>query len=401
MNLQNLAGLRAIARSEPRAAELNRSPPFVASRVETLEQLEAEWEQLDCATQPRLPFTRPAWTSAWLRHFAEHRALVRDELWLLAIRDETMRLRGIAPMVLTESPGVGLLRTRRLRLVGSDPNITEIRPLLCAPADAQAVVAALLQYWEARSHLWHVMQLTVPEECVPVVAAWPGVELGYHFQDFVLLLPESWDEFRAGLARNIKESLRKGYNSLKRDGHSFEFRALQSPSDVMRGLETFLELHAARAGLKGTIDHANFFESECARAFLTTYMREAAARDEARVFELVIGGKVVASRLGFVHGEDLYLYFSGFDPSWAQYGVMTTTVAEIIRWAIGDGLASVNLSPGRDVSKTRWRPIEVGHQQVTLPSPTLQGRAVHRVFAELTKNETRWANLLNLTKRHR
>ena len=39
-----------------------------------------------------------------------------------------------------------------------------------------------------------------------------------------------------------------------------------------------------------------------------------------RLFELEIGGNIIASRLAFVLGPDLYLYFSGYDPSWRKYG---------------------------------------------------------------------------------
>ena len=34
----------------------------------------------------------------------------------------------------------------------------------------------------------------------------------------ILTLPSTWEAFRSGLKRNVKESLRHGYNSLKREG---------------------------------------------------------------------------------------------------------------------------------------------------------------------------------------
>jgi CelD/BcsL family acetyltransferase involved in cellulose biosynthesis len=77
------------------------------------------------------------------------------------------------------------------------------------------------------------------------------------------------------------------------------------------------------------------------------------------VFELNIGGQVVASRIGFVVGDTLYMYYSGFKPCWARYSVTTTILAEAIKYAIACGLKTVDLSPGRNVSKTRWSPREV------------------------------------------
>ena len=53
--------------------------------------------------------------------------------------------------------------------------------------------------------------------------------------DFVLDLPDTWQEFRSGLKRNIRESLRHGYNSLKRDGHRFELQVATDPGEVLAG----------------------------------------------------------------------------------------------------------------------------------------------------------------------
>jgi len=64
-----------------------------------------------------------------------------------------------------------------------------------------------------------------------------------------------------------------------------------------------------------------------------------------RVFQLAIAGDVVALRIGFVIGGSLYLYYSGFDPRWSKYSVMTTTVVEAVKYAIGQGLTAINLSP--------------------------------------------------------
>jgi len=56
-----------------------------------------------------------------------------------------------------------------------------------------------------------------------------------------------------------------------------------------------------------------------------------------KLFALKIGAEIVAMRIGFVVGDGLYLYYSGFDPKWWEFGVMTTTMAEAIKYAIGRG----------------------------------------------------------------
>ena len=81
-------------------------------------------------------------------------------------------------------------------------------------------------------------------------------------------------------------------------------------------------------------------------------------RGQARVFRLRVGGSLVATRVAFVMGGTLYLYFSGYEREFGKYSVMTTLLAEVIQRAFREGLGSMNLSTGNDVSKTRWAPRE-------------------------------------------
>lgn len=89
-----------------------------------------------------------------------------------------------------------------------------------------------------------------------------------------------------------------------------------------------------------------------------------------RVFQLVIGEEIVAVRIGFAIRDSLYLYYSGFDPRWAKYSVMTTTLVEIIKYAIQQRMNTINLSPTKDISKTRWGPREIPLKRAVQVAPS-------------------------------
>jgi hypothetical protein len=116
-------------------------------------------------------------------------------------------------------------------------------------------------------------------------------------------------------------------------------------------LATFFELHAERSLAANLPPHANVFTRQPARDFLLEYAQRMAERYQLRIFQLVIGGEVVATRVGFVLGNELYLYYSGYRVAWAQHSVMTTVVAESIKWAIQTGT-------GRCRSVDRPGPVE-------------------------------------------
>jgi CelD/BcsL family acetyltransferase involved in cellulose biosynthesis len=285
-------------------------------------------------------------------------------------------------MMVTDIPCLGLLSPRKLQLFGADANVTEIPRVVCAPDDEFAVVSALVQHLKSHSTDWDFVSWRGLSDTEPVrnLVGAENMIPSASTPDYYLTPTE---DFKSSLPRNVKESLRKCYNSLKRDNHEFEFRVVKDVETVDEALETFFRLHASRAAREDTIAHRDNFAIGRARAFLSSYIRAAAAEGHVQVFQLVINRQVVATRIGFVFGTHLYLYFSGYLPEWGKYSVMTTTVWETIQYAIRSGYKVVNLSPGTDVSKTRWRPQEANFSSVTWIAPSIRGPVAHQGFTSL------------------
>jgi CelD/BcsL family acetyltransferase involved in cellulose biosynthesis len=70
---------------------------------------------------------------------------------------------------------------------------------------------------------------------------------------------------------------------------------------------------------------------------------------------------------------------------WAQHSVMTTLLAEVIKWAIGQGLRIVNLSTGNDVSKLRWRPRSVVFRSAVQVAPRWQSRLAFNAYHQVLR----------------
>jgi CelD/BcsL family acetyltransferase involved in cellulose biosynthesis len=355
---------------------------------EDLDALDEDCRSLALAMQPRLPFATRDWLQPWWRHFREDRLLVRDEFYVHTLRDEQGALVALAPLILTQRPANGPLRCRSIAFFGGDKNVTELRGLICAPQHEAAAARALLAHLTLRGDEWDWF-------------TWSGVRANSeahalltendHFEwlnetvDYVLPLPATWEEFRSSRSRNIKESLRKCYNSLKRANHRFELRVIEAPAELPSALNRFFELHTLRAKAPHLTRHADVFATRQARRLLLDLAALPGETSQLRVFQLEIAGRVVASRLGFLMGDELYLYFSGYEPAWGGFSVMTTTVAEAVKWAIERKVRLLNLSPGTDVSKTRW-----GAQPVTtcggvLLSQRRRGRLAFEMLQELTR----------------
>ncbi|MEP7051006.1 MAG: GNAT family N-acetyltransferase [Pseudomonadota bacterium] len=342
--------------------------------------LEQEWRRLEASSG--LPFTSWDWAIAWWAQLREDKLGVKDSLFVRALRTEQGQLVAIAPLILSRRPSIGPFCIRQLQFFGADPNITEVRGLLALPEWRTEAYRALLHHLAQHAEQWDSMMLSgVPADFEDgELAAFATFEWTGHTRNYVLPLPSSWEDLRARLPRNIKESLRKCYNSLKRDNLEFSLEAVQQPSQVNEALAHFFAFHGARAELMGTVRHGNVFDTAEAQRFLKDVCTRFAERGCLRIFQLKIQERVVATRIGFIAGDSLYLYYSGYDPAFARYSVMTTTVAEAIQYAIAHGMKTVNLSTGNDVSKTRWNPVEIVTRQALLVSPCKRAELARDVY---------------------
>ncbi len=342
-----------------------------------LASLAGDCQRLAASMQPRVPFATNAWLELWWRHYREQRTLVSDQFYVHAVRNGRGEVVAVVPLMLTERPATGPLRVRSVTFFGSDKNVTELRGLICAPEDEAAVTRAVLSHFAERNESWDWFSwhgVRRGSDAYAILSGTENFSWRRETTDYVLQLPSTWEEFRASRSRNIKESLRKCYNSLRRAGHRFEFRVAAESAELSAAMERFFRLHKRRAEAPHLVRHEDVFATPRARRLLLDLAARTDDSTQLRVFELSVGGTVVASRLGFLLGDELYLYFSGYEPAWGTFSVMTTTVAEAIRWAIEHRFRVVNLSPGTDVSKTRWGASATTTCEGVLLAPTRRGR---------------------------
>jgi CelD/BcsL family acetyltransferase involved in cellulose biosynthesis len=394
-------GSMALVDAEEAAASSVELTTEIITDLEGIRTLKPDYECLCRLTGNALPFALHEWHLAWCSHFLNRNPRVHDRPLFYISRDSAGVCVAIVPLILTQRQ-LGPLRLGTFALVGGDPALTEIRGPLIKPGYERRIIDCVYRYL-ATVPDWHWIQ-------------WSGIsaalarcmtgDIAPHWsrtnEDFILDLPASWEQLRAGMKRNLRESLRHCYNSLRRDGHTFEFVVARERAEVREALGRFLELHTLRANMSWGAKHPNRFHGQSLQAFLYDVCDSLAVRDAVRVFQLRIGGEIVASRLAFVVGDSMYLYYSGFDPAWAHYSVMTTTMAEGIKHAIACGLRTVNLSLTAEQSKLRWRPRLVAfHSGLLLRRESMSSRLVYGAYRIATAGRGAPARVLKSVLRSR
>jgi CelD/BcsL family acetyltransferase involved in cellulose biosynthesis len=351
----------------------------IITSVAGIQALKPDYERVYRLTGNTLPFALQEWHLSWCSHFLNRNPQLRDEPRFFVLRNRSGDCSAIVPLILTRRR-IGPLRLTTVDLVGADPALTEIRSPLIEPGYERLAVRAV-HAGLGRLPDWDWIQWRgINGPLAEALAQESALRWHTSVEDFIVDLPPSWPEFRAGRKRNVRESLRHCYNSLKRDGHTFEFIVAREPAEVYAALQRFLQLHAMRADMPWGVKHPNRFATRALQDFLYDVCTRLAARDVVRVFQLKLRGEIVAARVAFVVADSLYLYYSGFDPAWARYSVMTTTVAEALKYAIAHGLRTVNLSPTAEQSKLRWGPRRVELRTGLLHRETLRSRIVYGAY---------------------
>jgi CelD/BcsL family acetyltransferase involved in cellulose biosynthesis len=348
-----------------------------------LSTIRDEWASLDQTIVPRTPFTGPTWYETWWKWFRRDSILSRDEFLVYTLRDPNGALVGVAPMMRTGRPSFGPLRLREVQFFGADRNVTELRGPVCRAEDQPEVLGALAAHF-SRHDLgwnwirWHGIRRDKLDS-IETLSEASRFRWTRSLPDYILELPPAWPTFEKGLTSRVRKKVRSCYRLLERGGHVIEFRVIREQKRVASALDTFYSLHGARAKIR----HSDVFGNPTARSFLSEYADIAAARDEVRFFQIAIEDVVVATRVGFQFGSELYLYHAGNDPAWDAYSIMTTLLAEIIKWAIDAKVTTLNLSTGMDRSKTRWKPIEIVYSDGVQVAPGIASHALWHIYDTL------------------
>lgn len=325
--------------------------------------LAGDWQHLERKVPSLLPFQSYAWNRNWWNVFAIERLPREDELYITAFYDLD-ELVAVLPLFVSRFGVSGYRVCRYLRPLGADPNLTEIRAPLIQAGYEDQVLSHWLSLVSDLKYLTTQFQVIAPQNAFNrLVATHAGAFLLNEriVPDYILSLPDSWDSLRAGFKRNIKESIRRCYNSLGRANKTAELKILTGSAAILEKLPLFYTLHGTRAEATDTTKHPDYFKNPKHRVFLESLLDANGSAVTVHLFCLEVDGKSVAMRLGFVSPLGLYLYYSGYDLEYGQYSVMTTLVTEMLQWAIARGLKHCNFSIGTDVSKTRWGPEQVNY----------------------------------------
>ncbi len=355
--------------------------------LSNLDALHAAWSRLFYDAGVRNPVMHPIWLTAWARHFVKP-----GQLYILTVyRGNT--LVGVAPFYRrcrTLAPGLSVTTVQLLGAV-EHSGLIELSQTLVQSGMERPVLSAIMRHFGECMDEWDWIEIILPPEQGWFEPQWltrRGSSSSFVLHKatracVVMPLPSTWEELRAGMKRNIKESLRHGINSLEREKHTWEVAVVSDHASLTAALRQMVALHRGRASIKGKMRHADSLSQTEDRAFLRDVAPCLFESGQLSLYVMRVDGEAAAAQLVLHANGTTFLSISGFDPRWWSYNVATTLTAECLRGAIARQDNMVNFSPGPHVAKLRWSDHLELHQEFVVVGGNRRSQLIFSLYWQL------------------
>lgn len=170
-------------------------------------------------------------------------------------------------------------------------------------------------------------------------AAGLAVEIGPDDLAPMLQLPPSWEEYLDGLRSKHRHEIRRKDRRLRERFSEVRLRR-STPESFEEDLGRFAVMHRASEGPKGR------FMDEDMERFFRRLGRELLPDGTFRLVFLEGDGESLAALVAFRFEDELLLYNSAYDPAQGAVAPGMVLVAELVKEAIADGCARLDMLKG-------------------------------------------------------
>jgi CelD/BcsL family acetyltransferase involved in cellulose biosynthesis len=282
-----------------------------------------EWRELLARDPDRHIFATPEWNRVWWDEFG-----VGKDLFLLTMTSGA-EVRAIVPLYRKPEGGRKILRF----MGGID--LTDYLGPICSADDRDQVAATLVRWLSDTDIEWDEFDahnMPVPfgfaEFLVDHIDRHGyGFALDQEETAALLLLPDDWEAYLAGLRGKERHELKRKRRRLEREHPDAAVRR-SSPETIDTDLKIFVEMHRGAEGMKGHFmrpEIATFFE-RMANVFMPLGW--------LRLDFLEIAEHAVASTFGFEVDRVFYLYNSAFEPETQRLSPGLVLVSELVKNAM-------------------------------------------------------------------
>lgn len=289
-------------------------------------------------------FMSLVWQRIWWKH------LGRGKLSVIAVRDDSETVVGIAPWFIEETGGQRAVRTIGCEAVSDYLNIISVKGW------EDRVFSAVLEFMlSSDAPAWDNFHLCNIHEDAAMLARVPdiahqldlAVEVVEEDVSPFVLLPDTYDEYLNHLDKKQRHELRRKRRRAEENG--VVFSSIDTMDGIAAGIEKFLELMAV-----STPQKASFLEEPGHREFFREIGHAMLAEGRLVLLFALFNGEPAATMWQFHFQDRMMLYNSGLNPSaFAALSPGIVLLTYSIEDAISRGCRSYDFLQGDEEYKFR------------------------------------------------
>ena len=303
---------------------------------EPFDRIRGEWAGLLQQIARPIPFLTPAWQRVWLDHFQGDR-----DVRVLTARDGE-RLLGVAPLLVKDSSA---------EFIGHY-SICDYMDAAVTPGFERAFYEDLLAHTAASGIT--SMDLRGLRDSSPSLAplcdaaaagGW-NVEREDEAVSPAVELQPDWESYLGTLSKKDRHELRRKMRRLESAGGDVQLRIITEAAEAREMLPTLFHLMRISNHHK-----EEFLDRPGMETFFHDMTGTMADEGMLRFYFLMFDGVPVATVLNFDIGGGLYMYNSGYEPTYSHYAVGLMSKAMLLRDAIENGRTLVDFMRGDESYK--------------------------------------------------
>ena len=296
--------------------------------------LKEKWSDLLSASRADNFFLTWDWMFHWWEVYREGK-----ELFLLVLKDQEGNMRGLAPLYLRTAK-IKHLNFRELLFIGSGESpYPDYLDIIAEKGWEKRIARAIAEYiitYTLRWHFFNVVNINIDNTCLNILLEELNQKSSYIINTietekaYLIELPSSWEQYLSSLSRNSRSNIKKRRNRLQRK-MDVGFYWVNNPEDTETALEIMAGMHQERMeekNLQGKFTDPRYMKFHLKIASATAEL------GKLNLCFLLLNGKKVAVRYGFVYKDTVYDYQCGYDPVYGKYEVGNVLLSYIIEAAI-------------------------------------------------------------------
>jgi CelD/BcsL family acetyltransferase involved in cellulose biosynthesis len=322
-----------------------------------------------------MPLRSWTWLATWWAHYGaangDSNRSVERRLRVIAVYepadDKAGELVGVAPWYLDGN----VVHGNVIRPLGSGEVCTDHLSLVCRPADAPRVAAAIADYLTTQDDQWDRLELGAVDADDPAIARLADeldereclVSRTAADNCWVIDLPQTWDEFLAAQSKSHRKQLRR-FERRVVDTDRVVWHAVHDRNELDEAWHVLVDLHQRR---RRSLGEPGCFASRPFRDFHGDVVERLLANGQLRMSWLELDGSPAAAEYHLAGPETTYAYQSGVDPTRLDEEPGRLSNMLTIQRAIAEGHRKFDFLRGDEPYKAHWR---------ATPRPTYDYRIV-------------------------